>query len=66
MMKRRLISTRCQKECEEIRLNGHADSHSDYSARVVRNFDIVVIDDFDLHIFQFKKRYCDFWQISMF
>ena len=42
-------------------LNGQTDLHSDYSANlwVVQNYDvrslnIVVIDDFDLHSFQFK------------
>ena len=45
----------------ESELNEQTDSLSDYSAHLwvvqnyhIRSLNIVVIDDFDLHIFQFK------------
>ena len=57
----RLISILCQKEFVESELNGQTDSRSDYSVhlRVVQNFftkslNIVFIDNFELHIFQFN------------
>ena len=56
---RRLISIRCQKECEESKLDGQPDSQSDNSAHmwVVKNFfttslkNISVIGNFDFIYF---------------
>ena len=52
----------------ESKLNGQTDSRSDYSVhlRIVQNFryqvflNIVFIDNFDLHIFQFDKDFVIF------